>query len=137
MKFKSLLFVCCLSLFSSAFADTQHAHPQANGAHAKRSTTSSSCEIEIINRSYDDVHVFGVFDDGTNMAPFDVYSDEGPHHVDLFYYGYCHAGMHLYIDTFSGYRIYAGYTPVHSVVDVLPFFDKKRNVQVKVEVKAK
>ncbi|KTD18846.1 Uncharacterised protein [Legionella lansingensis] len=142
MKLKSLLFVCCLGLLTSAFADNRHLHPQANSPTANTAGAKSVakgaklpgyCEIEIINSSYDHVRVYGVFDDGKSLTPFNVYSYEGPHYIDLFYYGYCHAGMNLWIDTFSGYRIYGGYTYVNSTVRVVPYLNK----QLKVEINAK
>ncbi len=68
------------------------------------------CEIEIINNSYYDVRVFGTFDDGEELRPFRIYPHEYPHYISLYYYGYCHYGMDLYIETLAGYRIYSGYT---------------------------
>ena len=137
MKFISLVLVCCLGFFTSAFADNRHIHPQANGADKKATAKGAMgvgfCEIEILNRSYDDIRVFGVFDDGTSMEPFSVYRYEGPHFIDLFYYGYCHAGMNLYINTFNGFPVYSGYIPVHSTVDLVPSFGKT----LKAEIRAK
>lgn len=141
MKLKSLLFVCCFGLLSTAFADNRHVHPQANAnavveskVAPKPATAAGYCEIEIINRSYDDVRVYGIFDDGSAMAPFDIYRYETPHYIDLFYYGYCHAGMNLYIDTFSGYRVFAGYTPVYNTVNIVPYLAKNT---LKVEIVSK
>jgi hypothetical protein len=141
MKIKSLLFVCCLGLLSSSFADNRHVHPQKNNPNPKTNVQTAPkgnlapgfCEIEIINNSFDDVRVSGVFDDGAPIDPFNIYSFEAPHYVDLFYSGYCHAGMTLYVDTFSGYRVYAGYTPTQSTVTIVPFLAK----QPKIEVHAK
>lgn len=141
MKIKSLLFVCCLGLLNTSFADNRHLHPQANTpantsntqTNQKQARMPGYCEIEIINNSYSDLRINGVFDDGTSLTPFNIYRYEGPHYVDLFYYGYCHAGMNLYIDTFSGYHVYAGYTYTNSTVRVVPYLTN----QVKVEIKAK
>ncbi|CEK11347.1 hypothetical protein [Legionella hackeliae] len=139
MKLKSLLFVCCLGLLTSAFAENRHFHPQANNPTAKAADAKSAaksaklpgyCEIEIINSSYDNVRVYGIFDDGTTLTPFNIYRYEGPHYVDLFYYGYCHAGMNLYIDTFSGYRIYSGYTYVNHTVQIVPYLTNKAKVEI-------
>jgi hypothetical protein len=120
MKLKSLLFVCCLSLFSSAFADNRHVHPQAKTndikAGVKNAMYPGYCEIEIINDNYDFVNVYGQFDDGSYMAPFSVFRYEAPHYISLYYYGYCHQAMNLTIDTSYGARIYSGYTPVGSTV---------------------
>lgn len=135
MKFKSLLFVCCLGLLSSAFADNRYFHPQANTADAKSTDkkvrSPGFCEIEIRNFSYDDVVVSGYYDDGKPRTPLNVYRNGSPLYLDLYYYGYCHAGMTLYIDTFSGYRVYAGYTPVQSTVDVVPGLANQLKVQIK------
>jgi hypothetical protein len=136
MKIKSMLFVCCLGLLSSSFADNRHVHPQKNNlntsvqAATKGALTPGFCEIEIINNSFDNVRVSGVFDDGDPILPFNMYSFEAPHYVDLFYDGYCHAGMTLYIDTFSGYRVYAGYTPTHSTVTVAAALTKQPKVEI-------
>jgi hypothetical protein len=136
MKIKALLFACCLGLLSSGYADNRHAHSQANNTNAdvktaaKGAMTPGFCEIEIINDSFDDVHVSGVFDDGEVLIPFNIYSFAGPHYIDLFYDGYCHAGMTLYVDTFSGSRVYAGYTPIHSTIHVVPFLGNQAKVEV-------
>ena len=73
MKFSSLLLTCLLGLFSTAHATNQHAHPQALGAGVA-ANYANDCEIEIINRSYEHVRVFGMFDDGALLEPFNVYS---------------------------------------------------------------
>jgi hypothetical protein len=141
MKLKSLLFVCCLSLLTSAFAENRHLHPQASNSSAKtaaakpidkRANSPGYCEIEIINSSYDHVRVYGVFDDGATLTPFNVYSFGSPHYIDLYYYGYCHAGMNVWIDTFSGYRVYDRYTFSNSTVRIVPYLRS-----LKVEVNAK
>lgn len=137
LKMKVLVLVGCLGLFTGAFAaGNQHEHPQAHSEASQAGVKAiwpGSCEIEIINQSYDDVRVYGVFDDLTTLSPFYIYSREAPHYVSLYYYGYCHAGMNVYIDTLSGYRVYAGYTLVDSTVRIVPFLTN----QVKAQVTAK
>lgn len=139
MKLKSLLFVCCLGLLSSAFAQNRHVHPQAKPADvkavagAKNAMLPGYCEIEIINDSYDNLSVFGQFDDGSYLNSFNIYRFDAPHYVSLYYYGYCHAWMNLYIKTFSGYSVYAGYTPVNSTIRVVPYLKN----QIKAEVSTK
>ena len=137
MKLRAFVFACCFSLISSVFAANQHLHPQAGNAEKapanKGLTYPGYCEIEIINQSYDDVRVSGLFDDGIGLQPFSIYSYESPHYISLYYYGYCHAGMNIYIDTYSGYRVYAGYTPTNSTIRIVPYLAK----QVKAEVTAK
>jgi len=76
------------------------------------------CEIEIINRSMEDVVVSGGLDSNVSLRPFVVYSYELPHYISLYYYGYCYSGMFLHIDTTSGRPIYDRYTPVGSTLYV-------------------
>ena len=120
MKLTALLSGCLLCLGSSAFAANQHAHPQAEKTAAKGVTWAGDCEIEIINQSYADVHVTGVFDDGYDLSPFNIYSFESPHYISLFYNGYCHSGMDLDIDTFRGYHVFGGYVRRGTSVVILP-----------------
>ncbi len=137
MKLKSIILMCCLSLCTSVFAANLHLHSQENKnenmAPNKGLMWPGYCEIEIINDSYDDVHVFGVFDDGSSLQPFNVYSYESPHYISLFYYFYCHSGMDIYIDTFRGVRVYAGYTRSNSTIHIVPLFGN----QIKAEVRAR
>ena len=129
MKLRTLVFVCLFGLFSPLFAANQHAHVKTEGvseqavksqAAAKNLSWPGYCEIEIINHSYSDVRVFGVFDDGVSLEPFNIYSYESPHYISLFYYGYCHDGMDLYIDTFNGSHVYSGYVRRYSTIRVVP-----------------
>lgn len=140
MKLKSLIIGFCLSFCASAFAGNQHLHPQATTDDSQLNKPASTdmkwpgyCEIEVINNSYDNVTVYGVFDDGVVMDPFNVYSFESPHYISLYYYGYCHQGMNLYIDTWSGYHLYSGYTTRRSTVRIVPYLTN----QVKAEVQSK
>jgi hypothetical protein len=138
MKIKSLLFVCCLSLMGSLYAENRHIHPKADVNNAKSATAKNArfpgyCQIEIINSSFDNVTVYGTFDDGTSMAPFNIYSYESPHYISLFYYNYCHRDMYLDIVTFSGYHVYSGYTRTESTVRIVPYLAN----QVKAEIQTK
>jgi hypothetical protein len=138
MKLKSLLFICCFSLLSSAFADNRHIHPRANDkvdakSAAKGARWPGYCEIEVVNRSNDDVNVFGTFDDGSTMDPFTIhrFGYDAPQFISLYYYGYCHSGMNLYVETVrGGYRLYTGYTPVGSIVEVVPYLANQQKVEV-------
>lgn len=138
MNFKALLFMLSCSLMSTAFADANHhTYPQStpteNTATDKQIQWPGYCEIEIINQSYDDVRVYGVFDDGTPLVPFNVYAYEAPHYISLYYYGYCHAAMELDIDSLStGYHLFSGYTRRNSTIRIVPYMN-----QVKAEVHAK
>lgn len=142
MKFKSLLFVACFSLLSSVYADNRHLHPNMNVANLKpadkKLMSPGNCEIEIRNVSNDNVVVSGQFDDGTTLTPFYVYSYESPHYISLYYpdyYGnyFCHRDMYLTIDTFRGYRVYAGYARVDTTITVVPYLQN----QLKAEIHAK
>ena len=124
MNVKSWIVGLCLSLCSTVFAGDRHLHPQANNSDDTSSKKNISlpgyCEIEVINRSYDNVKVYGVYNDGLTMEPFNVYSFERPHYISLFYYGYCHLGMNLDIVTWSGYHKYSDYTEIGTTVQILP-----------------
>lgn len=136
MKLKSLIFGLCVGLCSSVFAVNQTPLAQANNADARAPLKASFpgyCEIEVINNSFDDIRVFGVYDDGATMIPFNMYSFESPYYIPLYYYGYCHAGMNLYINTFSGYPIYAGYTERGTTIRVVPYLAN----QLKAEISTK
>lgn len=124
MKLIAWIGLCCLGLGSSVFAGNRHTYPETNNSVnqlvASDVKWTDGCEIEIVNRSYVDVRVFGVFDDGTTLEPFNIYSFESPHYISLFYNGYCHAGMDLDMDTIRGYHVYSGYTRRGSTVLLLP-----------------
>jgi hypothetical protein len=140
MKLRSLILGICLSLCTSVFAaNNQHLHPQANntdnqpatnGSVAKNLKYPGYCEIEIINRSFSNVSVYGTFDDGTSLQPFDIYSFESPHYISLYYYGYCHYGMNIYINTFGGSYVYSGYTPVGTTIRVVPYLANQLKAEI-------
>ena len=134
MKLKSITMGCLLALFSSTYAANHHVHPEDKTtpkvAPAIQAKYAGYCEIEIINQSYDDVRVSGVFDDGMPLDPFTIYSWESPHYISLFYYGYCHYGMNLYIDSYYGYNLYSAYTPRETTVRIVPYLKEKATVKV-------
>jgi hypothetical protein len=131
MNFKSLVLGLCVGLSTTVFATNQHIHPQADNADSKtiekRVSYPGYCEIEIINNSYENVHISGVFDDGIPLEPFNIYSFESPHYISLRYYGYCHSGMDLYVNTW----IYAGYMPRNSTLYVIPYLAGKPKADIK------
>lgn len=135
MKLKSFLFLLCFGLATSVFA-TKHMHPKANAetsSSAKKSIQFPGyCEIEVINDSFEDVRVYGIYDDGLVLPAFTAYSFGAANYISLWYYGYCHAGMHLYVDNWRGQHLYSGYTPVGTTLRVITYFG-----QPKIEVKAK
>lgn len=147
MKFKSIAMACLLGFVSGTYADNRHVHPQdknttTTAVPSVKAKYAGYCEIEIINQSYDDVRVNGVFDDGLPLEPFTIYSYEAPHYISLFYYGYCHYGMDLYIDSYYGYNLYSGFTKRESTVRIVPYLKQnatadanvKSNAKAKVEV---
>lgn len=136
MKLKSLVFGCFMGLCSSVMAGPKHMHSQTADSKISSSYApawASSCEIEIINRSYDDVRVFGMFEDGVGLEPFIIYSFEYPHYISLYYNGYCHDGMELDIDTVNGQHVYGNYVRGGTTIRVVPYLMN----QVKAELHAK
>lgn len=124
MKFKALILVASMCLFQNLFAANIHMHPKADIAN-KTMTASQTmypgyCEIEIINNSYNDVYVYGTFDDGTTVN-FSVPRYASPQYITLFYYAYCHNGMYLTIQSAQGI-LYSGWTDVHQTVFITPSF---------------
>lgn len=109
--------LCSLTLLSPAFADPIHQHPQAK-PDALKALPFGSCEIEIVNNTFDDIYVYGRFDDGTYLAPFTIKHWGAPQFVSLFFYGYCHLGMDFYIETAGGNYKYSGFTPVGKTIQV-------------------
>lgn len=136
MKFKALCLVVFLSLFSSTgFTTNLHVYPQTENNTAVEKNNKLGlpgyCEIEIINNSYSDLRINGIFDDGTSLQPFNVYSFESPHYISLYYYGYCHAGMDLDIDTLNGYHVFGGYVRTHSTIRIMPYLSNKAKAEIK------
>lgn len=127
MKFYSVLFSCFLIICAPVLAANQYFHPQTDHNDKSKSalTWPSYCEIELVNNSYETVNVQGIFDDGSSIVPFTMYRYDSPHYISLYYYGYCHAGMNIYVDTWSGYRIFAGYVRTHSTIYVIPYLAGK------------
>lgn len=116
---RTLLLILSL-LVGSSWANTNgFPHSEIKSLKSsKELTTPGYCQIEIVNHSNYVIRVFGVFDDGEELRTFRMYPHEYPHYISLFYYGYCHYGMNLDIETLSGYRIYSGYTRRYDTVFV-------------------
>lgn len=114
----------------SAIADHRHIYPNTPINSASKAMYPGFCEIEIINSSYDDVIVYGTFDEGTVMTPFNVYRYESPHYISNFFNGYCHNAMYIDIVTFRGYHIYSGYTLSNSTVRVVPYLANQSTVEI-------
>lgn len=135
---KSLVLIGSLLWFSSVVSAAEvHHYPKAEGLQAKAGLSVASpgyCQIEIINGSNNRIRVYGSFDDGVPLVPFDIYPRDYPHYIDLYYYGYCHSMMNLYIDDGFGYHLYGGYTEVGTSLYVNSVWNAKSakaNVTVK------
>lgn len=122
---KSFLVAFCMAFLTSVFASPSHNYPETDSARAlqqsKPMTAPNYCEIEINNYSFHDVQVFGVFDTGVALTPFIIHSFESPHYISLFYFGYCHAGMNIHINTYAGDVVYSAYTIPHTIIRITPF----------------
>lgn len=124
---KHRIFIFLMFFCGSVFAlDNRHTYPgKASETSSKIQTKNLKypgyCEIEIINESYDDVIVRGIFDDGVPLRPFFIYAYEYPSYIDLYYDGYCHYGMDLFISTTDGYLIYSGYTTNGKTLHIVPY----------------
>ena len=151
MKFNALLIVGLLGFFSEVNAENLHlhAHPDSLARPKPTDATVSApsaspdhqvgvpgyCEIEIINRSYDDVRVSGVFDDGLGLVPFYAYSFGYPEYISLYYYGYCHDGMDLYIDTYYGRPVFSGYVSRWTTIRIVPEYSGSKELKAIVQSK--
>lgn len=141
MKLKTLMLCVAMVLSSFAYtAATRHTHKLPAEAKAQSETSKKMmmpgyCEIEIINRSFEPVHVSGTFIDGDWLDPFDIYPFESPHYISLQYWG-CQNGMYLTISNFNGYIIYSGFTPVYQTITLYPMMGQKQTA-FKMQPKAK
>lgn len=137
---KSFVLLSSLFLLSSvATAAETHHYPKAEAVQKQNIPSAGAagyCQIEIINLSNNRIRVYGVFDDGVPLSPFDIYPRDYPHYIDLFYYGYCHQMMNLYIDDGFGYHLYGGYTEVGTSLYVNSIWNAK-TAKAEVTVKHK
>jgi len=144
MNFKSLLLACsfCLSMSASAenaqsHAGTYHLYPGSEQTETKASGKDTVkmpgyCEIEIVNNSGRAIRVYGVYEDGVSLPAFPMFSYEYPQYISLFYNGYCHNGMDVYIDSYYfGYHLYAAYTYTGTSLYVNPFQKGEAKVEVR------
>jgi len=125
MKKNIFVILCGLGLLSQGFADVPHQHSNAatNGSTSAGQNTivPGACEIEIVNNSFDDINIYGRFEDGTYLTPFIIKHWGVPQTVSLYYYGSCHQGMDFYIETAGGNYKYSGFTPVGKVIKINGF----------------
>lgn len=144
MNLKSLLLACCFCLSMSAFAENTQSHAGAyhlypGSEQEKTSATDKGsvkmpgfCEIEIVNNSARAISVYGVYEDGVRLPPFAIFAYEYPQYISLYYNGYCHNGMDIYIDSYYfGYHLYAAYTYAGTSLYVNPFQKDQQKVEIR------
>lgn len=127
MKLK--IFALCLLAaigFNLQAAQPRHMHASVEKADSKKMVMPGYCEIEIINRSFEPVHVSGQFLDGIYLTPFDIYPYDTPHYISVYYYG-CQSGMYLTVENFGGYVMYSGFAPVYQTIVIYPTFGNKQS----------
>lgn len=127
MKFK--LFVFCLLAaigFNLQAGQNRHMHQSVKPADSKKMKMPGYCEIEVVNRSYEPVHVSGQFLDGAYLTPFDIYPYDSAHYISVYYYG-CQSGMYITIENFAGYVMYSGFTPVYQTLVIYPTFGNRQS----------
>jgi len=112
MKILLLLVSCCLSFVGFATPSVQTIGEQV--------ARTPNCEIQIINNSASHVTVYGTYEDGTRMTPFNVYTYSPVAYISLYRYKACQQSMYLDIVTFNNYRVYGAYTNVNTIVPVSP-----------------
>ncbi len=142
MRILGYAVVLVFALFNPAFAEALNHHgysqiPTQSSNLAPNATDVKpkifgNCFIEIVNDSFSNVTIYGRFpDEGVPLIPFDVYSYEYSHWIDMFYNGYCHSGMYLSIVTFTGYNIFSGYIFTGSTIHIIPSLKNHFKVEIK------
>lgn len=138
-------FILLISLvFGNAWAaENIHYYPNTeapaiNKKEVKDLKYPGYCEIEIVNDSHYTVRVNGVFTDGYELEPFRIYPHEYPHYISLYYYGWCHYGMDIYIETLAGYRVYSGYTRRYDTIHITSdMYASNPSMSIKSDIKSK
>lgn len=144
-----MTYICSIIFLVSQpiWADNASSHHQYPGAKTSTPPLQSSikpgapgyydsCNVEIMNDSFSDITVYGRYDDGVPVTPFNIYRYEYSHYVDLFYPDLldmwrCHSGVYLSIVTlYGGYPIFSGYVFVGSIVHVVPSLAGKMKVEI-------
>ncbi|MBA2653166.1 MAG: hypothetical protein H0U73_13015 [Tatlockia sp.] len=141
MKLRSLLFVSCLSLLSSAYAESRQVFldaPSPEAKSAKQSVTKGmiyDCAIRLINYSNYDLRMWGEVTNGAVLQPAYIYDRAVTHLIDIYDYNYymCPEGMYLNVETVRGTPVfYNRFITPGSLISVYT-----RNGVAKVEIKAK
>lgn len=120
MLLKTVLFIYAICSLSVGFAQNHDVHQNAKELNSSNANVTSPgiCDIEIINDSFDDIRVYGRFDDFTYLNTFTMPHWGTPQYVSLFYSGFCHPGMDFYIETIEGKHKYNGFTPVGKTIKI-------------------
>ena len=125
LKIIALCFLAAIG-FNLQAGQNRHMHSLVEKADSKKMMTPGYCEIEVINRSFEPVHVTGQYLDGGVLAPFDIYPYDSPHYISVYYWG-CQSGMYVTIQNFAGYVMYSGYTPTYQTLVIYPTFGNKKS----------
>jgi hypothetical protein len=133
MKLKSLMVSLCLSACSVAFAG-QQSFTQVNGSDplpaSKHLSVPGYCEVEVINQSYDNITVYGTYENGVSIEPFSMYQYD-TYHIPLYYNYTCSDKIYVDIVTFKGVHIYSAWTRVGQILRIVPsYFNGPLNVEL-------
>lgn len=138
-------FILLISLvFSNVWAaENMHYYPNTEATPVSEKAVKDLkypgyCEIEIVNDSHYTVRVTGIFSDGSDLEPFIIYPHEYPHYISLYYYGWCHYGMDIYIETLGGYRVYSRYTRRYDTIYITSDIHASNpSMSIKYDIKSK
>lgn len=130
MRLKIAAFIFLIPFISCSFAKNERHFLENQPENPSVSSTKASyadfCEIEIFNHSDEDVRVSGFLDNGVPLEPFTIYSYDQPYYISLYYYGHCHRGMNLMIESYFGYPIYQEYTRRQTTIRIVSSFMKEK-----------
>jgi len=136
----AFVFICAQPVLAENLPN-RHFYPNSLQNAAPEATVKDQklgvfgCYIEILNDSYSSVIVTGRYDDGVPLIPFNIYSFEYSHYIDMFYSGYCHNGMYLNIETFDGYPVFSGYVYTGSTIHIVTWYANKIKADVSLKKK--
>lgn len=119
MNLKKLVLIVCFALLSPSISADIHRHVRAEETAGKEALRAGFCEVKIINESYDDVSIGGMFEDGAPLTPFNLYASSSPAYISLYFSGYCHSSIFLDIRTFSGQPVFYDYAYANSIVRIV------------------
>lgn len=112
MKLKALLFATSLLCLNQSFAANAHSHPSSviKPTATNNAMHSDWCYIDIKNYTDRDFIIYGTFDDGAPLVPFNVPRHDVWEYITLGYDdGYCPSGMNLTVVSAEGDYSYTDY----------------------------